>query len=573
MKTFALTAVGREGATEKNDSKFMSSEQGEPKDQPPLASVPGHGHVRDDECIDMLHALKTAFSANGDTEMFLARAGDKVRQMEDTIIETCTKHRLRTDDNLYSLLEARDAIAEQTVDLDRSVRTAADVTATIDVAVADICNKTTIRKNLDAALAVAARTRRLARLYARVEDTIDSKRLYTALRMLRVLEEDMRTILPNTVLQELIPDTRRLRGRIATQTRRSLQSWLATIRPYERSLGAYGMRHAATQAVLHQSMLDTPVGTLGEPFVLLPLLSAAPPRRRVSSRPWIPMVMPQTTTGESTGPSLPPPPPPPPATTAFRPHPTAGPARPLRASNTPLGRVLADDSPAPTIFLRPLLQAVLVSDGLGIMHELTAEYCRSRSARLQQILNAEDIDEDENYFDKDADLKLVPDQEVELEPEPDALWRPDTSDTDENAGKINSDKSGRRIIKKNIREDDTRRKTSQNGTSDDRGGCTRVGGPSVSAKPTSGAQEIELLVCKVAGFFVVERAVAANLTNTQLVSRDTVDREWWSTAYARLLAVFKEYEENGLESATDKAIVRGLEESVERFAEANNLIE
>lgn len=547
---------GSDDMPDSDDQRPKNAEQEASKDQPAPTSDSSDGHRRDDERIDMVHALKTVFSSSGDSEMFLAQAGDRVRQMEDMIIETCTKHRLRTDDNLYSLLEARDAIAEQIVDLDKSVRTAADVTATIDVAVADICNKTTIRKNLDAALAVAERTRRLARLYARVEDTIDSKRLYTALRMLRVLEDEMRTILPNTVLQELIPDTRRLRGRIATQTRRSLQSWLSAIQSHERALGAYGMRHAATQAVLHQTMLDTPVGTLGEPFVLLPLLSAAPPRRRVSSRPWIPMVTPQATTGDSASSSLPPPPLPPPAAAAFRAH-AAGRVRPLRASNTALGRVLTDDSPAPTIFMRTLLQAALVADGLGMMHELGGDYCRSRSRRLEQIVNGEDGDDDDYPGEDDADDNVTPQQQATLDAEPDAdaLWRPEAAGLTVGADGVDEDGGG-------VRAGDEGGKVGARG-------C----GTGAGVKRASRAQEIERLVCKVAGFFVVERAVEANVSKGRLVGRDTVDGEWWSMAYARLLAVFKEYEENGLESATDKAVVRGLEESIERFAEANNLLE
>lgn len=508
-------------------------------------------HVRDEEHIDMLHALKTAFSSSGDSEMFLARAGDKIRQMEDAIIETCTKHRLRIDDNLYSLLEARDAISEQLVDLDKSVRTAADVTATVDVAVADICDKTTIRKNLDAALAVAARTRKLARLYARVEDTIDSKRLYTAFRLLRVLEDDMRTILPNTVIQQLVPDTRRLRGRIATQTRRSMQTWFVEIRPFELALGAYGMRHAVTQALLHQTMLDAPVGTLGEPFALLPLLSQTPPRRKTSGRPWIPMVMPHAVATEPVPPPLPSARPP---SAPFRPW-TAGTSMPLRGGS---GNLVSDDLPAPMIFLRPLLQAVLVGDGLGLTHELAAEYRRARLTRLQQILDSLE------HSNSDGDEQPTTDHDSTIDTLKPKLGI-DTEVDDVNSTLATGMERG---------HPDTDYGDADDGGQESGTGMRgrAFGHSSSSAKDVSRAQQIERLACKVSGFFIVERAVEANLTSTELVSRDIVDNEWWHTAYARLLAVFKEYEENGLESPADKAIVRGVEEGVERFAEAHGLI-
>lgn len=485
---------------------------------------------KDEEEIDLLHALKTAFSNDGDVDNFLSRAAEEIRQIEATIIETCAKNRLRIDDNLYSLLESRDAISEQTNELDKSSQTASEITARVTSAQNDLAHKTTMRRNLDAALKVAACTRKLTRMYARIEDTIDARRIYTAFRMLKLLEEETRTIRPDTILRELLPDTRRLRVRLTMQTRRALQQWLVGIRPFETPAGAYALHHAAAQAVSHQTMLDSPRGALGEPFALLPLLPPAPPRARGAARPWMPLL----TTSQTPVRKRP----------AWRGHPfpfAAGFPRDVSANGPEIGgrerrasaMVLPEDGvDVPTLYLRPLLQVLHVCEGLHLLAEMRTEYRKERLLHLQNVLHGVDDEVTEGEGER-----TVGNGQLE----------------EERVGAVDHDG----MVRGGGREGDGEESGDQ--ASNNR------------RRLLSRAEQIETLVFKVVGFFVVERTVQLH-ASFSMVAREVVDGEWWSLAYAKLLAVFKEHEENGLESANDKAIVRDIEENLERFAEVNGLI-
>lgn len=514
---------------------------------------PGNGD------IDLLHALKTAFSRDGDTKKFLARAAEEIQKVEATIIETCAKNRIRIDDNLYALLESRDAIGEQVNNLEQCTATASETTTSVNSALRELSNKETMRCNLDAALAVAARTRKLTRMYARIEDIIDSRRLYAAFRMLRLLEEETRAVQPDSVLRELVPDTRRLRSRIATQARRSLATWLAAVRAFERIVGEYALRHAAAQAASHQTLLDAPRGALGEPFTLLPLLPPAPPRGRGAARPWRPMLTPTCI----------------PSRARHRRRNTAmlsplvglpkvpfghdASTRPNIGRNDALRSQLVINNHSedvPSLYLRPLLQAVHVSDGLNLLAEMQAEYRSRRFAHLQHILDEQDDAVDTSYSNYirgeghgrvssnvrnnfDAAVSPLDHVEDELDVETDDADDDDDDDQDATIG-VNAMLEGSTAGVSNTRS------------------LSRV-------------QGIETLVCKVTGFFVVERTVELHSSHV-MISREVVDGEWWSLAYAKLLAVFKEYEENGLETAADKARVRNIEEGLERFAEINGLL-
>lgn len=460
--------------------------------------------VAEDDDIDLLHALKTAFSKDGDPEMFLARAADQIRQVESTIIETCAKNRIRIDDNLYALLESRDAISEQTQELDKSTQTASEITTTVNTAVSNLSDKLQIRKNLDAALAVAAQTRKLTRMYARIEDTIDSRRLFTAFRMLKMFEDETRSVQPHTVLQELVPDSRRLRAQITQHALRACHGWHSTVRRFEHPLGAYAMHHAAAQALSNQTLFESPRGALGESFALLSSLPPAPPRGRGVARPFIPLLTQSPVPERAFG-------------TAGR-----GIARSIlpvansfsleTGMHTDVGRGTGrlnrsggmDDSlmEVPTLYLRPLLQGVLVGEGLQLLTDMKSEYRRERLGHLKRILEGMEEDEYEGGHGEH-----LAESDVESPP------------------------------------------------------------PSTVSR----ARQIERLVLRVAGFFVVERSVEMHCSH-MMVARETVDGEWWSLAYSKLLSVFKEHEESALESPSDKAVVRGVEENLERFAQMNGLI-
>lgn len=547
--------------------------------------------------IDILHALKTAFSQDGDSELFLAQAADQIRQVEAIIIETCAKHRIRIDDNLYALLESRDAISEKVSDLDKCTKTASETTTTVNEAINELSDKVTIRRNLDAALAVAAKTRKLTRMYARIEDVIDARRLYAAFRMLKLLEEETRSIQPNTVLSELVPDTRQLRSRIMSQVRRSLATWFVTVRNFEQGVGAYALQHATAQVASHQTLLDTPRGALGEPFALLPLLPPAPPRGRGAARPWRPMLTLANAPsrfihGHDLSLFM--------CHSASCSHDTS--TRPeIGRGDVWCSHVVSDRNiEVPALYLRPLLHAVHVADGLNLLSELRTDYCRERLAHLQRILDERDdelgagvttdVDGTNGELNRTVVALRDGDSEMDLEKDGDNVIgnRNDISRNGNTGNKIGNDtkysdyKSKRNNVhdKDGVSADDA----SANSGCDNRPyedsdvvpeGESNAGRGSVSVTSTqlnmSRAQRIKLLVSKVAGFFIVERTVEMHSTYT-MVPREVVDSEWWSLAYAKLLAAFKEHEENGLESAADKARVRGVEENLERFAEVNGLI-
>lgn len=584
-----------------------------------INNMPNTEAPQDDDEIDLIHALQTAFSNSGDTELFLARASDQIRKVEATIIETCSKNRLRVDDNLYSLLESRDAIGEQTTDLSTATQTASEITTVVNSAVDALTAKITARRNLDAALSVAARTRRLTRMYARVEDTIDARRLHTALRMLRVLEEDSRSVEAHTVLTELVPDTRRLRTRVTNAAQQLLRTWLRTVRAFEDAVGSFALVHAQEQAVARQALVDSPRGALGEPFAVLPLLPPAPAKSRGNpARPWSPLLtinsMPSSTgrrrrgnrssvaslgavggvtatagVGSSGG-------------AVFGREAVAAAAA---ASNGPAAfvggrerraRVVMDEGmgeDVPELYLRPLLQALHVGEGLQLVAEMRAEYRKERLLHLQNVLNGlerrcggrreagagcregrvdgggssgvlRDSDgRDSGIGATEKNIDVDPLHE-DRRPEKEGSERPNVGSSRNGGASAGVD--GTKRDNNDVDEDEDE---GGDGEDESKAGDTEVS--SERLKNMSRAERIEALVFKVVGFFIVERAVELQASCT-MVAREVVDGEWWSLAYAKLLAVFKEYEESGLESGEDKARVRDLEENLERFAEVNGLI-
>ena len=364
---------------------------------------------------NLLTALQTTFSKDADPEMFLARTADKIAQLERTIVTTCSKHRIRVDDNLYTLLESRDAIAEQEQDVSNSVSAASEITASIDDAVTVLTEKMHVRRNLDAALAVAAQTRKLTRMYARIEDTIDARRLYTAFRMLEVLEEETRAVKPGTVLRELVPDCQQLRATIALHARKALQSWLETIPRFEEELGGYALYDASKKSGNVRSLATLcRVHARGE---AMPRRKSVSPKkgnaaersegRRDRTKAWSPLL--PSSLGH-TGTSLP---------RGFtRSSFTSQSTRAMEeigATPSGSGSVYArsgdagDDSlrwfatdkweEVPRIHLRALLQSVLVNKGLEHLEEVRSDYGRERQAHLKQTVD----DLMDEWSQRDAD--------------------------------------------------------------------------------------------------------------------------------------------------------------------------
>lgn len=462
----------------------------------------------EDDHINLCNALRTAFSHDADPELFISRATDQIRQVQGTIIETCSKNRIRVDDNLYALLEARDAIAEQNTELDKSAATAANITNGVNHAVDRLNEKINVRRNLDAALAIAAQTRKLTRMYARIEDTIDSRRLYTALRMLRALEEELRSIKPGTVLLELIPDTHRLRAQITMHSRKAFHSWLTTVRKFHLALGEYALNHASSQFLNQQSLFDPPrFQSVNEPYInpRSPLLQQATFVLRTRPRAWSPLLSTNATAPEPIGtrvrpmrslsahrvPALTTPTPSFAVETNVRPEIGADTRSTLRSF------VSDNKGNAPKLYIRPLLQSVQVNEGLDLLSDMRADYVQERKAHLLAILNET--------------------EGVEVD------GSPSTNDMD-----------------------------------------------SVSAMNNSKASIAETCAFKVCGFFVVERAVESN-SIANLVSRNVVDTQWWPIAREKLRKLLKELSENSMEGSPDKAKHYFIEEGLRRFAEAQNL--
>lgn len=516
-----------------------------------------------EEEIDLLHALKTAFSDKGNVELFLAEAATHIRRVEGTIIDTCAKNRTRIDDNLYSLLESRDAIAEHAAELAKAGDTASDVDARVDAARRDVVRRRVVRANLDAALSVAARTRRLTRMYARIDATMQSQRLHVALRMLRVLDDEIRDVRRDSVLLRLLPDTRRLRAQLVVRARRAARAWLRDVRAAELQVGWYALAHARMQAVSRQLLLDVPRGALGEPFALLPMLAAAP-ARRPPARPWTPLLADRAQRAHHAC-----------ASCASQ----AGDSRPVfpepASAATIAATTLTVDGggaegmagvEAPKLVLQPLLQALHVSEGLHLLADLRSEYRKERLAHLQNVLHARDDVHPvcdtcsaqrtdvygDVYGNVDVDLEL----DLDAQPEADEAEHGDHVDGD-NVGDNDGDGDGNEWA---ARED----------TDGDGGASEAVGGKTMDEGEWR-ADRIERIVFQVAGFFVVERTVEMHAM-FNMVTRDVVDDEWWCLAYAKLLGMFKEHEENSWQASSEKTRVRRVEENLERFAELNGLI-
>lgn len=460
--------------------------------------------------INLLTALQTAFSKNSDPETYLARAHDEIEKVEGVIIETCSKNRIRVDDNLYALLESRDGLAEQAQEVESATKSASEITLEVDNAVAALSEKMQVRKNLDAALSVAAQTRKLTRMYARIEDTIDSRRLYTAFRMLEVLEEETRCVKPGTFLQELVPDTGRLRSTIALQSRKSFYSWLAAVRKTEAELGSYALHHAHNQASGRQMLLSS--SRLGSMNSLKQGVSSSRMSSDFSSdrnrsnrgKPWTPMLTPQAPTST---PMLQRGHPPrsysshrmnmmAPVKSGISPEPNF---RPEIGSDGRAGlRSFTGEysGSVPTLYLRPLLQSVLVNDGLELLREMRADYRRERLGYLKKML------EEVVYNGDDAG--------------------PAERDSPQQVG---------------------------------------------SAR----ARQVETLVFRVCGFFVVERAVEQH-AKPELLPRSVVDHEWWTIAFPRMQILLREQDDTAMLSAADKAWARSLQGSLDRFAQVNGFI-
>lgn len=470
--------------------------------------MPSSKHI-DDQEINLLTALQTTFSKDADPEMFLARADDKIADLERTIIETCSKNRIRIDDNLYALLESRDAIAEQKQDIETATESASEITKNVDKAVTSLTEKMRVRQNLDAALAVAAQTRKLTRMYARIEDTIDSRRLYTAFRMLKMLEEETRSVKPGTILQELVPDSHRLKSTITLHARKAFHSWLSTVPRAEIELGAYALHHVNKKAASSTNLVTSSrLGSIYEASSQLQGLAPSKLNPDTSSisgraRSWSPLL--------SSNPTHP-------STSLQRnvPQRSYSSHRVGMASSVPgplpqqslFRQDVGHDNRAssmrsfahecndevPTLHLRPLLQSVLVNNGLELLADMRAEYRRERHGHLKKIL--------EDIIGLSAEAML---QDRE----------------------------------------------------------------SAHQMASARAREVETFVFRVCGFFVVERSVEKHADPT-VVQRAVVN-EWWSMAYPRVNALLKEQEDGATHSPADRAWARSLQSRVDMLAETNEL--
>lgn len=398
--------------------------------------------------INLLNAIRTVFSEDGDKEKFLSHADDEIQKVENEIIGTCADHRIRLEDNLHTLLESRDGISEQVNDLNRTNRTVDDMTTSVDNRIKEIYTKQQIRQNLDDALKIAVRTRQLTRLYARVEQVLNkSNNINSALQMYKVLEREMKKYSAELILQDVIPNPNVLRQKIVDKViHQHFLTWFSTVESYESALGAYALDHATLQ----MSSLQFPKGPLGQPFDLLPLLNSPPALTSNNTSNNHPRIH----------------------------HPPTYPWRPSLVQTHTINALLSCEQgeEPPQLYLRPLLHAIHAAHDLDLLTHMCAEYENRRAARLRYILNEYD------------DVHI-----------PQSANENETTETEQS-----------------------------------------------SSSPESSfqsAERVEALVAMVAGFFVVERSVALHVQQL-LVSHEVVDEDWWTLAYAKLLSVFKAFDES-----------------------------
>lgn len=347
-------------------------------------------------------------------------------------------------------------------------------------------------------------------MYARIEDIIDSRRLYTALRMLKVLEDETRCVKRGTVLQQLVPDCHRLRSTIALQSQKAFHSWLAGVRKSETALGAYALYYENKQALSRQQLVSASrLGVLNDSYSIgyATVQSKIPSditKDRPRSRPWTPLL--SASPFNMSSPLL------------QRGHPPSslsshrvGVMSPVQGVLSPetnfrpeiggdrlsMMRVFASEykDEVPAIYLRPLLQSVLVNDGLDLVGDMRADYRRERHAHLRKMLDEVSAPAEESGFPERESTHQI--------------------------------------------------------------GAAR-------------AREIETFVFRVCGFFVVERAVEAHTTPT-LLPRSVVDFEWWAEAFQRVQGFLKQQEDAAMHSPADKTWARSLQTNLERFAQANQL--
>lgn len=402
---------------------------------------------KETEEINLLNAIRTVFSEDGDKEKFLSRADDEIQKVENEIIGTCANHRIRLEDNLHTLLESRDGISEQVNDLNRTNRTVNDMTTSVDNRMKEIYKKQQIRQNLDDALNIAVRTRQLTRLYARVEQVLSkSNNINSALQMYKVLEREMKRYSAELILQDVIPNPNVLRQKIVDKViHQHFLTWFSTVELYESTLGAYALDHATLQ----MSSLQFPKGPLGQPFDLLPLLNSPPSLTSNSTPNNHPRIH----------------------------HPPTHPWRPsLVQTHTINAFIPSEGEQPPQLYLRPLLQAIHAGYDLDLLSQMCAEYESRRAARLRHILN----EYDDVHMSQSANDN-------------------ETTETEQS-----------------------------------------ISSPECSFQSV---ERVEALVAMVAGFFVVERSVELHVQHL-LVSHEVVDEDWWTLAYAKLLSVFKAFDES-----------------------------
>lgn len=324
--------------------------------------------------INVLTALQTVYKTPTDPTEYISRASAEISTISTSIIDTLSKHRIRLDDNLYSLLDTLDTLSETSTDLSTSSSSAQSLLHSVDTAKQKLTQHIIVRANLDAALAVAATTRRLTRMYARIEDTIDARRLYTAHRMLQLFQTQTEQIKPGTVLNELIPDPSRLRARIVLHARKNVHAWLTLVRRTQERIGAYAL-HVESAEHKRLSGQDTN-GTL--------YVQQSRDKDRTNCRVWTPRLTSNPPGGNHVSKSG------------------------RIAGETGLGGDMEVETGGarwwmgeygaeePQLYLRPLLQSALVNEEMDLMGDMRAEYRRERGGQLIKMLDTGKVKEEES---------------------------------------------------------------------------------------------------------------------------------------------------------------------------------
>lgn len=233
---------------------------------PLLAQISTHGPVG--------AAIRTVLLRDPETvQDFCGTMRNQILQCDENLVASAAKARLRVQDEAYELLSARDMLADSSESLGATADSAEETSKLISSACEYLKLAVVARENADAALEVISETRALVRMYARAEDMMGNRRIHSALRTLKRLDEADELASKESVLRELIPPTDPLRVEMMGHVRRALLNWVGAVRRQVLDVGTF-----ALASIIRQGW---------EPLLQVPGMAST----SASAKPWFPAVL------------------------------------------------------------------------------------------------------------------------------------------------------------------------------------------------------------------------------------------------------------------------------------------